>query len=34
MIAIKERSEWHRAVVFNEQIVGVAEKHLKKGAKV
>ena len=30
----KERTEWHRIVVFNEQIVGVAEKYLRKGAKV
>jgi single-strand DNA-binding protein len=30
----KERTEWHRVVVFNEQIAGVAERFLKKGAKV
>jgi single-strand DNA-binding protein len=30
----KERTEWHRVVVFNEQIANVAEKYLKKGAKV
>jgi single-strand DNA-binding protein len=30
----RERTEWHRVVVFNEQIAGVAEKYLKKGAKV
>ncbi len=30
----KERTEWHRVVVFNEQIAGVAEKYLKKGAKI
>src|ERR1700753_3605394 len=30
----KERTEWHRGVVFNEQIAGVAEKYLQKGAKV
>ena len=34
MIAIKGRTEWHRVVVFNEQIASVAEKHLRKGAKV
>jgi single-strand DNA-binding protein len=34
MIAIKERTEWRGVVVFNEQIASVAEKHLKKGAKV
>jgi single-strand DNA-binding protein len=30
----RERTEWHRVVVFNEQIANVAEKYLKKGAKV
>jgi single-strand DNA-binding protein len=30
----KERTEWHRVVVFNEQIAKVAEQYLKKGAKV
>ena len=30
----KDRTEWHRGVVFNENIVGVAERYLKKGAKV
>jgi single-strand DNA-binding protein len=30
----KERTEWHRVVVFNEQIADVAERFLKKGAKV
>jgi single-strand DNA-binding protein len=30
----RERTEWHRVVVFNEQIAGVWEKYLKKGAKV
>ncbi|HUZ62990.1 MAG TPA: single-stranded DNA-binding protein [Acetobacteraceae bacterium] len=30
----KERTEWHRVVVFNELIAGVAERFLKKGAKV
>lgn len=30
----KEKSEWHRVVIFNEGIVGVAEKYLKKGSKV
>jgi single-strand DNA-binding protein len=30
----KERTEWHPVVVFNEQIAGVAERFLKKGAKV
>jgi len=30
----KDRTEWHRVVVFNENIIGVAERYLKKGAKV
>jgi single-strand DNA-binding protein len=30
----KERTEWHRVVVFNSQIADVAERFLKKGAKV
>ena len=30
----KERTEWHRVVVFNEQIADVAERFLRKGAKV
>ncbi len=30
----KERTEWHRVVIFNEALVGVAERYLKKGAKV
>src|SRR3978361_2015223 len=30
----KERTEWHRVVVFNSQIAEVAERFLKKGAKV
>lgn len=30
----RERTEWHRIVIFNEGLVGVAEKYLKKGAKV
>ena len=30
----KERTEWHRVVVFNEALVKVAEQYLKKGAKV
>jgi single-strand DNA-binding protein len=30
----KERAEWHRIVVFNTQIADVAERYLKKGAKV
>ena len=30
----KERTEWHRVVIFNEGLVGIAEKFLKKGSKV
>ncbi len=30
----KERTEWHSVVVFNPQLAEVAEKYLKKGAKV
>src|SRR3974390_1124158 len=30
----KERTEWHRVVIFNERLAELAEKYLKKGAKV
>jgi len=30
----REKTEWHRVVVFNERIVDVAEKYLHKGSKV
>lgn len=30
----KEKTEWHRVVVFNEGLVKVCEQYLKKGAKV
>jgi len=30
----KEKTEWHRVVVFNEGLCKVAEQYLKKGAKV
>ena len=30
----KEKTEWHRVVVFNERLVEVIEKYVKKGAKV
>ena len=30
----KEKTEWHRVVVFNENIVKVCENYLRKGAKV
>jgi len=30
----KERTEWHRVVIFNEALVNIAEQYLKKGSKV
>ena len=30
----KERTEWHRVVIFNKGLVTVAENYLKKGSKV
>ena len=30
----KERTEWHRVVVFNAQLADVAERYLRKGSKV
>ena len=30
----RERTEWHRVVIFNENICKVAEQYLKKGSKV
>src|SRR3984885_12686878 len=30
----KERTEWHRVVIFNERLVDIVEKYLKKGAKL
>jgi len=30
----KERTEWHRVVIFNDRLSEIAEKYLKKGAKV
>jgi single-strand DNA-binding protein len=30
----KERTEWHRVVIFNENLAGVAERYLRKGSKV
>ncbi|MBS0559570.1 MAG: single-stranded DNA-binding protein [Proteobacteria bacterium] len=30
----KERTEWHRIVIFNDRIGEVAERYLKKGAKI
>src|SRR5918911_443471 len=31
---MQERTEWHRIVIFNERLVDVAERFLRKGAKV
>jgi single-strand DNA-binding protein len=30
----KEKTEWHRVVIFNEGLVGVVQQYLKKGANV
>ncbi len=30
----KEKTEWHRVVIFNDRIADVAERYLKKGSKV
>lgn len=30
----RERTEWHRIVVFNEGLVGICEKYLRKGSKI
>src|SRR5450755_4645487 len=30
----KEKTEWHRVVIFNDRVADVAERYLKKGAKV
>jgi single-strand DNA-binding protein len=30
----KEKTEWHRVVIFNENLAKVAEQYLKKGSKV
>jgi single-strand DNA-binding protein len=30
----KERTEWHRVVIFNENLAKVAEQYLHKGSKV
>ena len=29
-----EKTEWHRVVIFNEHLLGVAEKYLHKGSKI
>lgn len=30
----REKTEWHRVVIFNDALVGIAERYLKKGSKV
>jgi single-strand DNA-binding protein len=30
----RERTEWHRIVIFNEHLCEIAQKYLKKGSKV
>lgn len=30
----KDKTEWHRVVIFNDALVGVAERYLDKGSKV
>jgi single-strand DNA-binding protein len=30
----KERTEWHRIVIFNERLAEIAEKYLRKGTKI
>jgi single-strand DNA-binding protein len=30
----RERTEWHRVVIFNENLLKVAKQYLKKGSKV
>lgn len=30
----RDRTEWHRIVIFNERLADIAERYLKKGSKV
>jgi single-strand DNA-binding protein len=30
----KEKTEWHRVAIFNERLVDIVEKYVKKGAKL
>ncbi|SMF63908.1 single-strand binding protein [Tistlia consotensis] len=30
----REKTEWHRVVIFNDNLVGVAERFLRKGSKI
>ncbi|WP_410519733.1 single-stranded DNA-binding protein [Candidatus Fokinia crypta] len=31
---IREKTEWHRVVVFNERLIDVVEKYIRKGRKI
>lgn len=31
---VKERTEWHRVIIWNEHLIPVAEKYLRKGSPV
>lgn len=30
----RERTEWHRVVIFNERLAEIAERYLRKGSKI
>lgn len=30
----KEKTEWHQVVIWNENLVGIAEQYLRKGAQI
>ncbi len=30
----KEKTEWHRVVIFNDRLADIAEKYLRKGSKI
>ena len=30
----REKTEWHRVVIFNDKLAEIAEKYLKKGSKI
>lgn len=30
----REKTEWHRVVIFNQALVGIAEQYLRKGSKI
>ena len=30
----RERTEWHRVVIFDEHVAAIAERYLKKGSKI